>query len=328
MSGSKHTTILDGDAVRDRPTVGRGYPARVIEGGEGGGTRVSVVIPNWNGGDMLAEVLRGLEEQEFDSFEVIVVDDASTDGSARACTAGVSSLSGGCARAEPGLRRCVQRRRRGCARRADRLPQQRRGPRAGLVAGARRLHRQASRGGVRRFEAVPPRQRPRHRRRRRRVHLGSEGIPPRSRERATTVSTRRRRRSSSLPARLASGVPTPSAGSAGSPRTSSRTTRTSISVCEQGGRGTRSGSPRPRSHGTRAAPRPRRIAASSPASWRSGTGGRRSSGTSPHGGSHATLPAVALGELSLAAQGRRRGRRRSLLPRDARRARVMAGVAA
>ena len=53
----------------------------MIEGGEGGGARVSVVIPNWNGGEMLAEVLRGLAEQEFDSFEVIVVDDASTDGS-------------------------------------------------------------------------------------------------------------------------------------------------------------------------------------------------------------------------------------------------------
>lgn len=51
------------------------------DGGEGGVTRVSVVIPNWNGGEMLAEVLHGLEEQEFDAFEVVVVDDASTDGS-------------------------------------------------------------------------------------------------------------------------------------------------------------------------------------------------------------------------------------------------------
>jgi GT2 family glycosyltransferase len=54
---------------------------RVIDGGEGRGTRVSVVIPNWNGGEMLAEVLRGLEAQDFDSYEVVVVDDASTDGS-------------------------------------------------------------------------------------------------------------------------------------------------------------------------------------------------------------------------------------------------------
>ncbi|HEY2353711.1 MAG TPA: glycosyltransferase family 2 protein [Gaiellaceae bacterium] len=53
----------------------------MTDGGEGGVTRVSVVIPNWNGGEMLAEVLHGLEAQEFSSFEVIVVDDASTDGS-------------------------------------------------------------------------------------------------------------------------------------------------------------------------------------------------------------------------------------------------------
>jgi GT2 family glycosyltransferase len=53
----------------------------VIEGGDGGVGRVSVVVPNWNGGEMLAEVLHGLEAQEFDSFEVVVVDDASTDGS-------------------------------------------------------------------------------------------------------------------------------------------------------------------------------------------------------------------------------------------------------
>lgn len=53
----------------------------MIEGGEGDGRRVSVVIPSWNGGEMLAEVLHGLEAQELRSFEVIVVDDASTDGS-------------------------------------------------------------------------------------------------------------------------------------------------------------------------------------------------------------------------------------------------------
>ncbi len=53
----------------------------MTDGGEGDVRRVSVVIPNWNGGEMLAEVLHGLEAQEFGSFEVIVVDDASTDGS-------------------------------------------------------------------------------------------------------------------------------------------------------------------------------------------------------------------------------------------------------
>jgi len=59
----------------------KGYSGAVTDGGERGGTRVSVVIPNWNGGEMLTEVLRGLEAQEFDSFEAIVVDDGSTDGS-------------------------------------------------------------------------------------------------------------------------------------------------------------------------------------------------------------------------------------------------------
>jgi len=48
---------------------------------EGGVRRVSVVVPNWNGGEMLVEVLHGLEQQELGSFEVVVVDDASTDGS-------------------------------------------------------------------------------------------------------------------------------------------------------------------------------------------------------------------------------------------------------
>jgi GT2 family glycosyltransferase len=52
----------------------------MVERGDGA-LRVSVVVPNRNGGAMLAEVLHGLEKQEFDGFEVIVVDDASTDGS-------------------------------------------------------------------------------------------------------------------------------------------------------------------------------------------------------------------------------------------------------
>lgn len=43
--------------------------------------RVTVVIPNRNGGDSLVRVLRALEEQDFASREIVVVDDASTDGS-------------------------------------------------------------------------------------------------------------------------------------------------------------------------------------------------------------------------------------------------------
>jgi GT2 family glycosyltransferase len=42
---------------------------------------VSVVIPNLNGRDMLACCLRSLERQTFKDFEVIVVDNGSTDGS-------------------------------------------------------------------------------------------------------------------------------------------------------------------------------------------------------------------------------------------------------
>jgi GT2 family glycosyltransferase len=51
-----------------------------MEGGDGA-TRVSVVIPNRNGGELLVEVLHALAEQDFGPHEVIVVDDVSTDGS-------------------------------------------------------------------------------------------------------------------------------------------------------------------------------------------------------------------------------------------------------
>ena len=47
----------------------------------GVGERVTVVVPNWNGGEMLVTVLRALEAQTFTGYEVIVVDNASTDGS-------------------------------------------------------------------------------------------------------------------------------------------------------------------------------------------------------------------------------------------------------
>ena len=43
--------------------------------------RVSVVIPNWNGLRHLAECFQALDAQEFRDFEVIFVDDASSDGS-------------------------------------------------------------------------------------------------------------------------------------------------------------------------------------------------------------------------------------------------------
>ncbi|MCD6519729.1 MAG: glycosyltransferase family 2 protein [Anaerolineae bacterium] len=43
---------------------------------------VSVIIPNWNGLALLRPCLRSLEEQTYAHFEVIVVDNGSTDGSA------------------------------------------------------------------------------------------------------------------------------------------------------------------------------------------------------------------------------------------------------
>jgi glycosyltransferase involved in cell wall biosynthesis len=47
-----------------------------------GAPLVSVIIPSWNRRDLLAECLRGLFAQTWEPFEVIVVDNGSTDGSA------------------------------------------------------------------------------------------------------------------------------------------------------------------------------------------------------------------------------------------------------
>jgi GT2 family glycosyltransferase len=44
--------------------------------------RVTVVIPNWNGREWLKECLNALKIQNYRNFEICVVDDASTDGSA------------------------------------------------------------------------------------------------------------------------------------------------------------------------------------------------------------------------------------------------------
>lgn len=42
--------------------------------------RVSVVIPTWNAADLLAQALASLAAQSFTDFEIIVVDNGSTDG--------------------------------------------------------------------------------------------------------------------------------------------------------------------------------------------------------------------------------------------------------
>lgn len=43
--------------------------------------RVSVIIPNWNGKDLLGPCLESLYRQEFNDFETILVDNGSNDGS-------------------------------------------------------------------------------------------------------------------------------------------------------------------------------------------------------------------------------------------------------
>lgn len=44
-------------------------------------SRISVIIPNWNGLQHLDTCLSALDRQTFDDFEIIVVDNASSDGS-------------------------------------------------------------------------------------------------------------------------------------------------------------------------------------------------------------------------------------------------------
>ncbi|MFQ5814864.1 MAG: glycosyltransferase family 2 protein, partial [Anaerolineae bacterium] len=43
--------------------------------------RVSIVIVNWNGKDLLGPGLSSLRQQHYHDFEVVVVDNGSTDGS-------------------------------------------------------------------------------------------------------------------------------------------------------------------------------------------------------------------------------------------------------
>jgi glycosyltransferase involved in cell wall biosynthesis len=47
--------------------------------GTGGNPRVSVVIPSYNAGELLAHTLESVLKQSWRDFEVILVDDGSTD---------------------------------------------------------------------------------------------------------------------------------------------------------------------------------------------------------------------------------------------------------
>ena len=45
-------------------------------------SKVSVIIPHWNGIDILSDCLDSLNKNSYSNLEIIVVDNASSDGSA------------------------------------------------------------------------------------------------------------------------------------------------------------------------------------------------------------------------------------------------------
>ena len=55
--------------------------ALTIDRAEVAGPRISVVVPFFNVADLLGDCLRSIAAQTFGDFEVIMVDDGSTDGS-------------------------------------------------------------------------------------------------------------------------------------------------------------------------------------------------------------------------------------------------------
>lgn len=48
---------------------------------------ISIIVPVYNAVDYLHQCLQGIQRQTFRNFEVILVDDGSTDGSAEICDA-------------------------------------------------------------------------------------------------------------------------------------------------------------------------------------------------------------------------------------------------
>src|SRR5437764_8362427 len=40
---------------------------------------ISVVVPSYNRADLIGKTLRSLQQQEYDQYEIIVIDDGSTD---------------------------------------------------------------------------------------------------------------------------------------------------------------------------------------------------------------------------------------------------------
>ena len=70
--------------------------------------KYSVVIPLYNKEHYIAGTLRSVLTQTFPDYEVIVVDDGSTDHSLQACKEVRSDKIPGCAAGEPGRICCTQ----------------------------------------------------------------------------------------------------------------------------------------------------------------------------------------------------------------------------
>lgn len=68
--------------------------ASFLREGKGLFPEVSIVIPNFNGGEYVIDALRSIRSQTFSSYEIIVVDDSSTDGSFSAIQEFLGGVSG------------------------------------------------------------------------------------------------------------------------------------------------------------------------------------------------------------------------------------------
>ena len=42
---------------------------------------ISIIIPHWNGIELLSECIQSLSKTDFQSYEIIIVDNSSSDGS-------------------------------------------------------------------------------------------------------------------------------------------------------------------------------------------------------------------------------------------------------
>lgn len=60
-------------------------PGRTASGNEKNETLVSLIVPVYNSADCLPKMLEGIARQTYGSYELILIDDGSTDGSLAIC---------------------------------------------------------------------------------------------------------------------------------------------------------------------------------------------------------------------------------------------------